>query len=260
MKKLISGIIILLLFQAIVFSRTERLFNDSVNLFSQGDNVYFENILEDFSNKTTSQIAVFIVSSFYGNDKAMYGHEILNKYGIGDEELDNGIVILLKPKTQYQNGDVYIAVGYGLEPLVPDAVAKRIVENEMIPSFKKNDYKTGIYNAINVLKSLSLKEYPAKEYVNKTKREERIGSSIFSLVVLIFIILTFFGRVAGVRRSSIGRSNLPLWLLISMLGSGRGSHSGSFGNFSSGRGSFGGGGFGGFGGGMSGGGGAGGSW
>jgi len=75
-------------------------------------------------------------------------------------------------------------------------------------------------------------------------------------LLLVFFIFPILRRR---RFYSAGRSNLPFWIAMGMLGSSRG-HGGSWGNFSSGGGSFGGGGFGGFGGGSFGGGGAGGSW
>ncbi len=239
-----------------------RLVNDLVGIMSDEQVKVLEDKLIDFSNRTTTQMVVVTVPSLHGEDISMVSTEIGQRWGVGQKDKDNGVVILIKPKTSEEKGEVDIAVGYGLEPVIPDAIAKWIVENEILPRFRQNDYYGGIDSAINVIMQLSLGEFSAKEYEEQTKSDAFPGS-IFFLVVLAFIFLGIAGRARNVSKRSIGR-NLPLWILLSMLGSSSGSHSRnsgtSWGNFSSGRGSFGGGGFGGFGGGGFGGGGASGSW
>ncbi len=230
-----------------------RLVNDLASVFTQSEVSQIEYMLQQFSLSTKTQIVVVTVNSLEGKDPNMFAFEIGEKWEVGDKEFDNGIVLLIKPKTLSSKGRTAIQVGYGLEPVIPDAIAKRIVENEMIPSFKREDFFEGTNRALDVLMKLSLKEFTAQEYKRKTSKEERT-SSIIGLLVMIFIFMSIFGRTSRIGRSSMGRSNLSLWLLLSMLGSGR-SHSGSFGDFSSGSG-----GFGGFGGGSFGGGGASGSW
>ncbi|GAG06182.1 unnamed protein product, partial [marine sediment metagenome] len=174
---------------------------------------------------------------------------------VGQKEFDNGIVILVKPKTSESKGEVFIATGYGLEGVVPDAIANRIVDKEIIPRFKQEEYYSGLNAATNTLISLTKEEYTAKEYYESTKRPS--GSmGIFGIVLLIFIF-SIFGRMRRARHYSMGHG-IPFWIAMSMLGSGGRSHGSGFGNFSSGSGGFGG--FSGGGGGSFGGGGAGGSW
>ena len=109
--------------------------------------------------------------------------------------------------------------------------------------------------------SLARGEFSASEYGNNAKKSSGDGAftGIIFLIIII-IIISIFGKSKGSNKKNIGSGNLPMWLLLSMLGSG-GSHKGSWGGFSGGgsRGG-GGGGFGGFGGGSFGGGGARGSW
>ena len=237
-----------------------RLVNDLAGMFNQADINALERQLEDFSNRTSTQIVLVTVESLYGEDKAMVATEIGQKWGVGSANFDNGIVLLIKPKTPNSKGEVFIAVGYGLEGVIPDAIAKRIVENEIIPSFKQNDYYGGVVKAVNTMMQLSLGEYTAQEYKERTAQKEVPPGAIFGIVIVFFFIFSLIGRAGRLGRRSLGR-NLPFWVLMSML-MGSGSRGrGSWGNFSSGSGSFGGGGgFGGFGGGSFGGGGAGGSW
>jgi uncharacterized protein len=154
-------------------------------------------------------------------------------------------------------GDVYIAVGYGLEPAIPDITAKRIIENEIIPNFKNNAYYKGLDEATNVLMQLASGEFAASEY---GQQEVPPGVMVGPFLLIMLVIILLASRRKNY--ASPGKS-IPFWTLLWLLGSGGRGGGGSFGNFSSGRGPFGGsggGGFGGFGGGRFGGGGAGGSW
>jgi len=234
-----------------------RLVNDLAGMLSTNEASQLESTLIDFNNKTSTQIVVVILKTLNGEDKAMVATEIGHQWGVGQKRFDNGIVFLIKEKTPDEKGEVYIATGYGLEGVIPDAIAKRIVENEVLPSFRQGNYFEGINKGISVLMKLSLGEFTAKEYNERAAKKDAIGPFV-GLFITFILFLTIFGRANRIRRNSIGKS-LPFWLLLTMLGSGS-SRKSSWGNFSSGSGSFGGGGFGGFGGGGFGGGGAGGSW
>lgn len=236
-----------------------KLVNDFANEFSKQEKHALETKLVSFSRATSTQIVLVTVKTLDGEAPWAYAQQLGESWGVGQKGFDNGIVILIKSKTASSKGEVFIATGYGLEAVIPDATAKLIVDNEMIPEFKKGNMYDGVIAAVNTLQSLSLKEFSADEYRKDIRKEERIGGGVFTLILIVFIISSLFSGARRRGNASVGRSGLSTWILLSMLGSGR-SHSGSFGNFSSGGGSFGGGGFGGFGGGSFGGGGAGGSW
>lgn len=238
-----------------------RLVNDFAGILSQQEVQTLESKLDDFSNRTTTQILVITVKSLNGLDKAMFATEVGQKWGVGKKGFDNGIVILIKDKTMQSNGEIEIATGYGLEGAIPDATCKLIIENEMKPSFRQNNYYEGLDKAVNTIMKLSLGEFSAKEYNQKAAKKDSPAGALIAIVIVIFIITSLFGGSRSARNRSMGK-NIPFWILLGMLGSGSRSSSGSWGNFSSGEGGFGGGGggFGGFGGGSFGGGGAGGSW
>jgi len=262
-KNIFISILSVLLFTSIITNAQEipkrpyppRLVNDYSNILTQQERQSLENTLVDFSNSTSTQIVVVIVPDLKGYSKSDYAYEIGEKWGVGEKGKDNGIVMLIKPKTGNQRGEAYLSVGYGLESVIPDAIAKRIVDNEMIPDFKRNNYYEGINSALSVIKSLALKEYSASDYKKKTQSKPYGFSAIF----IIFIIIYFVMRSGGRRSYSMG-GNLPFLAMLLMMGGGGRGSSGSWNDFSSGSGGFGGGDFGGFGGGSFGGGGAGGSW
>jgi uncharacterized protein len=237
-----------------------RLVNDFAGFLSREDATYLENKLLEFNNQTSNQITIVTMTDLSGYAISDFAFRLGEKWGVGQEKFDNGIVILIKPKTSSGKGEVFIATGYGLEGAVPDAVAKRIVEAEILPAFRKGNNLEGLDQAIEILFELTRGEYSPDQYMKDSGNagtEIGVGFFIF-LVILVSII----SRTRRNRHFSPGHS-LPFWTALFLAGSGGRSHGGNFGKFSSGGGSFGGfggGGFGGFGGGSFGGGGAGGSW
>ncbi len=238
-----------------------RLVNDLANVLSDQEEQQLESELVQFDQSTTTQITIVTVPSLNGYEKSDFSFRLGEKWGVGSKDKNNGIVIVFKPKTGNEKGEVFVAVGYGLEGIIPDAVANRtVVDTEMIPRFKQNDIFGGIYAGTKVLMSLAAQEYTAQDYQKKAG-EKKDGGGVFFVVIMIIIVLVSLFK-GGRSRQYNGGSSIPFWIAMGLLGSGnRGS--GSFGGFSGGSGGFGGGGgggFGGFGGGSFGGGGAGGSW
>ncbi len=235
-----------------------RLINDLAGVLDKQAAAQLENELVSFAQQTSTQIAVVTIPDMGGYDASSYAFQLAEKWGIGQGDKDNGILMLIQPKTNGVRGEAFIATGYGLEGVVPDAVANRIVDNEMIPYFKQNNYAGGVKAGADVLMEITRGEYTAEGYMEQSGRSGGIfGGLGMIIIILIFFVTAIRGQKS--RHSSVGHS-LPFWMLLATMGSGNRTHSGSYGNFSSGSGSFGGGGFGGFGGGSFGGGGAGGSW
>lgn len=195
-----------------------------------------ENKLVQFSDSTSNQIAIVIVDTLNGYAPYEYASLIGKKWGIGQKEHSNGIVILIDPVSH----NIFIAAGSGLQGAIPDATAKQVIENEIKPEFKKGNYYAGLDNATTVLMQLAKGEYDSDAYA----KQKGISPDA---IVYIVVILIFIFVLTRKRSFSIG-SRGTYW-------------GGGYGGFSSGGGFSGGGGsFGGFGGGSFNGGGAGGSW
>lgn len=234
--------------------------NDYAGVFNAQQKQQLERKLGSFQQRSSTQIFIVSIDENYGYDQADLSQRIGERWGVGQQGKDNGLIILM----DMMDKQVFIATGYGLEEYIPDAISSRIVQNEMLPRFKEGDFYGGINKGLDVTISLLEGKFTPDEY--RKQSGGSAGSGIFGIILAIIIFSTVFG---GARRRSVGmgRSNLPFWIALGMLGSGS-RHSGSFGNFSSGSGGFGGGGFGGGGfggfsgggGGSFGGGGAGGGW
>ena len=244
----------------------QRLVNDLQGLFSSRQIQVLERTLVDFADSTSNQIVVVTVPELYGYDKAELAYEIGEQWGVGQKEFDNGLVILIKPKTASASGEVFIATGYGLEGAVTDAFAKMVIEREMIPYFRQNDYFGGTVAALKVLMPVISGEISTDKYA-ASQGEGLLPSLVFMMFIgLVIFILAVSSKDnnqnmgGGNNRGGRTFTATDAFILGSILGNSSGRRSGgSFGGGSFGGG-FGGGGFGGFGGGSFGGGGAGGSW
>ena len=236
-----------------------RLVNDFAGMLSAGEVNALEQKLVAFDDSTSTQIAIVTVSDLKGYDKNDYAQKLAEKWGIGQKGKNNGVIILVKPKTENSSGQVTIQTGYGLEGVIPDLTCADIIDNEILPAFRAGDYYRGLDRATNVIMSLARGDFPADQYHKHVKTNA--NSIAPFIIIIVFIIIIMFMRSGGSNNQKhIGSKGLPLWMLLSMMNS-RNSHGGSWGGFSGGGGfGGGGGGFGGFGGGSFGGGGAGGSW
>ncbi len=234
----------------------QRLVNDFAGVLKSQEVNALENKLVAFDDSTSTQIAIVTVNDLQGYDVADYAQRLAESWGIGQQGLDNGMLILIKPKTGSSQGYVAIEQGYGLEGAIPDITCAGIIDYEILPAFRNGDYYGGLEKATTTLMALASGEFSADEY-GKSGKDDLSALTPFIIFIIFLIIVMFMRSSGGKNQRHISDKGLPLWMLLSMMNSGRNSHSGSWGGFSGGGG---GGGFGGFGGGSFGGGGASGSW
>ena len=233
-----------------------RLVNDFAGIL--GDCQWLEDSLERIAVETSNQICVVTMNDFGGYDKAMMAYSIGQEWGVGKKGNNNGVVILIKPKTEDSKGEAFIAPGYGLEGAITDAISTRIVNQEMIPHFKENDYLGGVWAGAQVVRDLATGEYNEEDYAQQDD-----DSALFALILFI-LIFAFFMYLAHKSNQNGGgghRNNRDTGTwggpIIFTTGSDWNRGGSSWGG---GGGWSGGGGWGGFGGGSFGGGGGGGSW
>ena len=231
-----------------------RLVNDLAGLMQAGEADQLERKLVTYNDSTSSQIAVVTVPNLDGNDIADYAQKLYEAWGIGRKGKNNGILILVAKEEHTAR----IQTGYGLEGAVPDALAKRIISNTLVPAFRQNQYYAGLDRATDQLIALAKGEYQA-DPADARPQDRRNGSGfpfwiIILVIVIIFTVLRNRGGGGGGGNRGFGGGFIPPIIF------GGGFGGGGFGGGGGGFGGGGGGGFGGFGGGSSGGGGASGNW
>ena len=224
---------------------------DYINLLSTSQKSNLESKLVRYSDSTSTQIVIAIVSSTEGENINYLAANWGEKWGIGDAQKDNGISVLLAKEDR----KIAIQNGKGVEYLMTDFQSKRIIERIIIPEFKKEDYYRGLDKGADyIFKTLN------GEFKGTRKQESEFDPGIIIFVIIVIVILILLSRGnknngKGGKRFRRGSLADIIFDTIILSNAGRG---GGFGG-SSGGGSSGGFG-GGFGGGSFGGGGASGGW
>jgi uncharacterized protein len=222
-------------------------FNDYANVVSPATASQLNQTLENFERQSSEQILVTIFPKMQSDSSIEdYTVRLARTWKVGQKDKNNGAVLFVF----VQDHKMFIQVGYGLEAVLPDALCKRIIDEQISPRFKAGDFDGGLTAGVQSIIAATKGEFKgtgatvADSYSSRGSSSPLLG---FGFIVLI-IILIIFSRGSGMF--------LP-WLLLSSSGSSRGWGGGGFssgGGFSGGGGGFSGGG------GSFGGGGAGGSW
>ncbi|WP_115461722.1 TPM domain-containing protein [Winogradskyella aurantiaca] len=221
---------------------------DYYNLLNPSQKKALENKLVRYSDSTSTQIVIAIIASTEGEYINYLGAQWAEQWGIGQEKEDNGILILLARDDR----QIGINTGRGIEPYLTDALSKRIINRDIIPYFKKNDYYGGLDRGTDAIFEVLSGTYKG---TRKASNEGSPIGFIFILILFIIIIIALSKSKGGGGSGGRRRRSGGLLEAIILSNMGRGSYSSGSGGFGSGGG-FGGG----FGGGSFGGGGASGGW
>ncbi|MCS6819623.1 MAG: TPM domain-containing protein [Chitinophagales bacterium] len=221
-----------------------RLVNDFAGFLNENEREQLENKLVAYNDSTSTQISIVTITDLGPYPASDYAFQLAEKWGIGQKGKNNGILILAAKNQR----EVFIATGYGLEDVLPDAICKRIVEDIIIPRFREGNFFAGFDEATDEIIARASGKYTA----DNISRGDEIPLWVILLILVIVLIIISVAASSGGNRggtiSSRGYRGMPgpiFW------GGGFGGDSGGFGSR---------GGFGGFGGGSFGGGGAGGRW
>jgi len=216
---------------------------DYAKLLSANQKSALEHKLIQYSDSTSTQIVVLIIESIKGEDINMLNATWAHEWGIGLEKEDNGISILLS------TGDRKISIqnGYGIEHLLTDALSKRIIENSILPEFRKGDYYAGLDKGSDAIFEVLNGTYQNNEPKRKGKSGMPSGVISFIIFIILMVIFSKKNKGGGNRGGRNNATNILTAILLSRAGRGGFGGSGGFGGGSSGGfgGGFGGGGFGG---------------
>jgi uncharacterized protein len=204
--------------------------------------------------KADAALTVVTLADIGGASIDEFTNRLYERWGVGRKGEDRGAMILVALKER----KIRIEVGYGLEGIIPDGLAGQIRDQVIVPYLKKGEFGQGLFNGLSALSGIVAKDRgvelagrPDTSQIVASKQ----GRAIYGILPFLFILFIFLFLFRS------GRMGMGTFLLLMLLGGGRGGFRGrsSMGGVGGGFGGFGGG-FGGFGGGMSGGGGASGSF
>jgi uncharacterized protein len=221
---------------------------DQANILSDATEQDLELKLKGLEDTTTDQMLVVTVDSLQGYEIEEYGYKLGRHWGVGqsgkvkastgETYKDNGLILLIAPNDR----KVRIEVGYGLEPVMTDAMSHMIIQGDILPKFKSGDYDGGveagtdaIIQQLSIDRNVAIQKAQAAASAQPQKGEGGLPIGVIIFIIIIFILFS--------------RGWLPWFLLGNILGggggggwSGGGGGGGFGGGFSGGGGSFGGGG------------------
>jgi len=225
---------------------------DAANLLTPQQETALDAKLAGLETASKHQLVVATVPDLQGYAVEDYGYRLGRAWAIGRKSINDGAILLVAPKER----KVRIEVGYGLEPIVTDALSSVIIQSRILPAFRNGDMPGGIIAGADAL--IDLLKLPDAQAEARSKRlvaeaeDSKSGGPPIALIfwgmVFLFVILSMFRRAGG-RGFRGGRGPVVLWgpgLGGGWGGSGGwgggGFGGGDGGGFSGGGGSFGGGG------------------
>lgn len=224
--------------------KPNKLVNDYTGTLSASQLQQLEQKLVAFDDSSSTQIAIAILKSVGDYDIGEYALELGRKWGVGSKGKNNGVLIVVA----LGDRKISIQTGYGVEGVLPDLYARRIIDNDIKPHFKTGDYYGGLEAGTDAIIRYTKGEYKNDKPKNSDSGGGASGILIIIIIVVVVIIILKRGGGGGGGGQVIGGRGVADALFWSMLlGGGRSSGGGSSwgGGSSSGGGGFGGGSFGG---------------
>jgi uncharacterized protein len=193
---------------------------DLAGTLSAGEVVQLEQKLAAFEAKKGSQIAVLIVLTTQPETIEQYSIRVVDAWKLGRKRIDDGVLLIIAK----QDRAVRIEVGYGLEGVLPDAIAKRIVDEIIVPKFKQGDFAGGINAGVERMMAVIAGEpLPPPQIRPGTGGSARAGAVLDNIIPIFigFIVLgkilqSLFGRFIGASVMSVAVGFLG-WVVFSSI-------------------------------------------
>lgn len=117
--------------------------NDYADILSEKEELELSDLLESLEDSVGSQLVILTIKSLEGEKIEDYSMRIANEWKIGRAIFNDGIIVTLA----VQDREIRIEVGYGLELIIKDEIAKAIITDIMVPQFKQGSFALGLKNA-----------------------------------------------------------------------------------------------------------------
>jgi uncharacterized protein len=226
---------------------------DEAGILSAADRQELMQTLAALEQKSSDQIVVYTAKSLQGYPIEDIGYRLGRFWKIGQEGTNNGVVLIVAPSER----KVRIEVGRGLEPLLTDAMSKLIIQNAILPAFRRGDFPAGIKAGVRDIRDVLLGDAAEVEKRARSlkSRDAPAGEALTSLIVIgLFVAFVIFIMVRqaryGAQQMRSGRTSRnarrsddrDIVFIPGGWGGGSGGGGGGGGGWSGGGGDFGGGG------------------
>jgi uncharacterized protein len=162
---------------------------DQAKLLSPATRTDLEQKLASHEKNTSNQLVVVTLNSLQGYSIADYGYQLGRHWGIGQGELDNGVLLIVAPNERR----VRIEVGYGLEGRLTDALANDIIQHRILPEFRRNHAEAGIVAGVEGILQVIDGAYQATP-ASSGHAQPNAENNIFNSFILVFFLAIFVGE------------------------------------------------------------------
>lgn len=160
--------------------------NDGAGLLTAEDRLLLEGQLETLEQTSSDQLVVVTVDSLQGYTIEDFGYRLGRHWAIGQKNVDNGALLIVAPNER----KVRIEVGRGLEPQLTDIMSRLIIENAILPAFRRGDFPAGIKAGVRDISDVMLGDAEAvKDRLKRRPGPEVDYEAILVLVLTIAIIV-----------------------------------------------------------------------
>ncbi|HXZ01635.1 MAG TPA: TPM domain-containing protein [Stellaceae bacterium] len=207
---------------------------DEAGILSASTRDALTQLLAQHEQQTRQQVVVVTLKSLQGETIEDYGYRLGRFWGIGEKGRDTGALLIVAPAEH----KVRIEVGYGLEDRLTDAISRTIIEQVILPAFRRGDVDGGIRDGVvAMLRDLGGSPAAAGAAASAPSNPRFDPAALSWILFIGLMALRVLWRLAGG-----GRRHTGIWYMGGSSGGGSSGGGFSDGGFSGGGGSFGGGG------------------
>lgn len=189
---------------------------DQTHTLTSEQQASLEKILRDFETKKGSQIAVLMIDTTAPEPIEQYALRVVEQWKLGRQKIDDGALLIIAKSDR----SLRIEVGYGLEGVLNDAVAKRIISDIITPRFKAADYYGGIRAGVDAMLGVIEGEALPAPVAKSSDAQEKLSDYWPLLLVAALVIGSFLRRLLGRLPGAMatgGVIGLLTWLILSAL-------------------------------------------
>lgn len=178
--------------------------NDLASLLNEGERSAMEQRLVQLRQQKGAEVAVVLLPSLDGGQIDDFANKLFQKWGLGKKDEDNGLLLLVA----VEDRKARIEVGYGLEAILPDALAGRILDEHLFPAFKRQQYAEGLDQAVQQIVARIERGEPAPPETGAERTATRVEQAGMTLFLGVFVGIGF-GALGFAVGSLVGSLTSP---------------------------------------------------
>ena len=190
--------------------------NDYADLLSPATEASLESVLKSLESSDSSQIVVLTIGSLEGDNLEQFSLRVVEAWKIGQQGLDNGVLLLIARDDR----KIRIEVGYGLEGVLTDMTAGRIIRNVIAPQFKQGNFNQGIIDGVGAIVATVRGEFSAADKTTTSPSNRADPGGLLTALIFIFFIFGSLLRKSKIVAAAAGGILSPLlgFLLFGITG------------------------------------------